>query len=94
MGISFQSPQDQPGGQRALAGLADQKLNVVIINVVRDIANKSAALRSIGHFSQEVREIEPGPKMADERFDHGNRFSDSMVTNRVALLLQGRLRSR
>jgi hypothetical protein len=77
-----------------LAGLADQKLNVVIINVVKDIANKSVALRAIGHFSQEVREIEPGPKMADERFTHGNRFSDGMVTNRVALLLQSRLGSR
>ncbi len=74
-----------------MAGLADQKLNVVTINVVRDIANKS---RAIGHFSQEVKKIEPGPKMADEQFTHGNRFSDSMVTNRVALLLQGRLRSR
>ena len=63
------------------------KLDVVIIDVVKDIAYKSAALRAIGHFSQEVREIEPGPKMADERFAHSNRFSNSMVANRVALLL-------
>ena len=69
-------------------------LNVVIVNVIKDIAYKSAALRAIGHFSQEVRKIEPGPKMTDERFTHSNRFSDGMVTNRVALLLQSRLRSR
>ena len=53
-GISFQSPQDQPGGRRASAGLADHLLNVVIVNVIKDIAYKSPALRAIGHFSQEV----------------------------------------
>ena len=31
------------------------ELDVVIIYVVKDIAYKSAALRTIGHFSQEVR---------------------------------------
>ena len=60
-GISFQSPQDQPGARRASAGLANHLLNVVVVNVIKDIAYKSVALRAIGHFSQEVREIKPGP---------------------------------
>jgi hypothetical protein len=90
----FLSPLKISPEAGASAGLANQKLSVVVINVIKDIANKPAALRAIGHFSQEVRKIEPGPKMANERFTHSNRFLDSMVTNRVALLLQSRLRSR
>ena len=80
-GISFQSPQDQPGGRRSSAGLADHLLNVVIVNVIKDTTNKSAALLAVCHFGQKVRKIEPSPDMADERFAHCNRFSDCMVAN-------------
>ena len=57
------------------------ELGVVVINVIEDIADKSTAFDAVGHFGQEVREIELRPEMAYEQFAHSNRFSDSMVAN-------------
>ncbi len=59
----------------------------------KNIANKSAVRSAIGHFGQEVSEIKLSPDMSDKRLAHGNRFTDCMVANRIAFLLQGRLRS-
>ena len=56
-------------------------LGVVVINVIENIADKSAAFDAVGHFGQEVRKIEVRPEMAYERFAHSDRFSDSMVAN-------------
>jgi hypothetical protein len=93
-GIFPQSPQDQPGDWRSSVGLVvvDVKANMlglVIIDVKKDIANKSAARSATGHFCQEVGKIKMGPNVSDKRFTHGNRFTDWMVANRIAFLLQG-----
>jgi hypothetical protein len=85
-GIFPQSPQDQPGDWRSLVGL-------VVIKVKKNIANESTARSAIGHFGQEVRKIEPSPDVSDKRFAHGNRFTDCVVANQIAVLLKGRLRS-
>ena len=92
------SPQDQPGDWRSSVGLVvlDVKTNMlglVIINVKKNIANEPAAHSAIGHFGQEVSKIKLSPDMSGKRFTHGNRFTDCMVANQIALLLQGRLRS-
>jgi hypothetical protein len=85
-GIFPQSPQDQPGDWRSSVGLVvvDVKtdmLSLVVIDVKKNIANKSAACSAVGHFGQEVSEIELSPNMSDKRFAHGNRFTDCMVAN-------------
>ena len=54
---------------------------MVVINVIENIADKSAAFNAVGHFGQEVRKIELRPEMAYERFAHSDRFSDCMVAN-------------
>ncbi len=97
-GIFPQSPQDQPGDWRSSVGLVivDVKtdmLGLVIINVKKNIANKSAAHGAIGHFGQEVSKIKLSPDVGDKRFAHGNQFTDCVVANRIAFLLQGQLRS-
>jgi hypothetical protein len=91
-GIFPQSPQDRLGGRRSSADLAGESM--VVIYIIEDVTNESAARCTIGYFSQEVREIKPCAEMADERFAHSNRLPYCMVANRVALLLQCRLRSR
>ena len=57
------------------------KLGLVIINVKKNIASKSAACSAIGQFGQEVSEIKLSPDMSDKRFAYGNRFTDCMVAN-------------
>jgi hypothetical protein len=65
-------------------------LGLVIINVKKNIANKSAGRSTIGHFDQEVSKIEPSPKdVGDKRFAHGNQFTNCVVTNQIAFLLKG-----
>jgi hypothetical protein len=54
----------ETGGHRLV--LPVKMLVVVIIYIIENITNKSAALCTTGHFGQEVREIEPCSKMADE----------------------------
>ena len=39
---------------------------VVLIDVKKNIANKSAARSAIGHFGQEVSEIELSPDVVDK----------------------------
>ncbi len=56
-------------------------LGLIVINVKKNIANKSAACSTIGHFGQKVSEIELGRNMSDQKFAHGNRFTDSVVAN-------------
>ena len=57
-------------------------VGLVVVDVKKNIANESAARSAIGHFGQEVREIELSLDMSDERFSHhGNRFMDCMVAN-------------
>jgi hypothetical protein len=85
-GIFPQSPQDQPGDWRSLVDLVivDVKmdmLGLVVINVEKNIANESAVCSAIGHFGQEVSEIELGWDMGDQQFAHGNRFTDCVVAN-------------
>ncbi len=85
-GIFPQSPQDQPGDWRSSVGLVignvkTDMLVLVVINVEKNIANESAARSTIGHFGQEVSEIELGRNMSDQRFTHGNRFTDCVVAN-------------
>jgi hypothetical protein len=85
-GILPQSPQDQPGDWRSSVGLVavDVKADMfglVIINVKKNIANKSTARSAIGHFGQEVSKIKLCPNMSKKRFAHGNRFTDCMVAN-------------
>ena len=72
----------ETGGHRLVLSLV-----VVVIYVKKDIAYKSAAFDAAGHLGHEVREVKPSSKVSDERFAHGNRFTDCMVTNRVTLLL-------
>ncbi len=45
---------------------------MVVIHIIEDVTNESAALCTAGFISQEVREIKPCPEMADERFTHSN----------------------
>ena len=57
LGIFPQSPKDQPGNWRSSVGLVvvDVKtdmLGLVVINVKKNIANKSATRSTIGHFGQ------------------------------------------
>jgi hypothetical protein len=71
LGIFSQSPQDQPGDWRSSVGLVvvDVKtdmLCLVVIDVKKNIANKSAARSAIGHFGQEVSEIELSPDVVDK----------------------------
>ncbi len=89
-GIFPQSPQDQLGDWGSLVGLVilDVKtdmLGLLVINVKRNIANRSAARSAIGHFigrfGQEVSKIKLSPNMSNKRFTHGNRFTDCMVAN-------------
>ena len=66
-----QSPQDQPGDWRSSVGLVvvDVKtdmLSLVVIDVKKNIANKSAACSAVGHFGQEVSKIELGRDMGDQ----------------------------
>jgi hypothetical protein len=70
-GIFPQSPQDQPGDWGSSAGLVivDVKtgmLSLVIIDVKKNIANKSAARSTIGHFGQEVSTNEVSPNMSNK----------------------------
>jgi len=65
-GISFQYTQDRARRLEGFGWSCQSLLSVVIINVIKDIAYKSAAFRAVGHFSQEVREIELSAKVADE----------------------------
>ncbi len=81
-----QSHQDQPGDWRSLVGLVivnvkTDMIGLVVINGEKNIANESAACGAIGHFGQEVSEIELGRNMSDQRFAHGNRFTDCVVAN-------------
>ncbi len=71
-GIFPQSPQDRPGDWRSSVGL-------VIVDVKRNIANESAVRGTIGHFGQEVSKIKLSPDVGDERFAHGNQFTDCMI---------------
>jgi hypothetical protein len=77
-GIFPQSPQDQLGDWGSLVGL-------VVLDVKRNIANRSAAPSAIGHFighfGQEVSKIKLSPNMSNKRFAHGNQFTDCMVAN-------------
>ncbi len=57
----------------------DVKTNMLclfIIDVKKNIANKSAVRSAMGHFGQEVSKIKLSPDMSDKRFAHGNRFMD------------------
>ena len=72
----------ETGGHRLVLSLV-----MVVIYVKQNIAYKSAAFDATCHFGHEVREIIPSSKMSDERFAHGNRFTDCVVTNRITLLL-------
>jgi hypothetical protein len=72
----------ETGGHRLVLSLV-----MVVIYVKQNIAYKSAAFDATCHFGHEVREIIPSSKMSDERFTHGNRFTDCVVTNRITLLL-------
>ncbi len=70
-GIFPQSPQDQPGDWRSSVGLVvmDVKtdmLSLVVVDVQKNIANKSAACSAIGHFGQEVSKIELSPDEGDK----------------------------
>ncbi len=56
-------------------------LDLVVVDVEKNIANKSAACSAIGHFGQEVSKIELGWDMGDQLFAHGNQFTDCMVAN-------------
>jgi hypothetical protein len=47
----------------------------------KGVANKSAVFNAFGHFGQEVRKIEPSPKVSDKSFAHGNQFTDCVVAN-------------
>ncbi len=60
---------------------------MVVIYIIEDVSNESAALCTAGYFSQKVREIKPCAEMADERFAHSDRLPYRMVANQVALLL-------
>ena len=85
-GIFPQSPQDQPRDWSSSVGLVivDVKtdmLCLVVVNVEQNIANESTACSAIGHFGQEVSEIELGRNMSDQRFAHGNQFTDCVVAN-------------
>jgi hypothetical protein len=43
-------------------------LGLVVINVKKNIANKSAAHSTIGHFGQEVSKIKLSPDVSNKRF--------------------------
>ncbi len=54
LGIFCQSPQDQAGKEIPWLVLS---LSLVVIDVIKDITNKSALHGAAGHFSQEVGPI-------------------------------------
>ncbi len=56
-------------------------LSLVVVDVEKNIANKSVACSAVGHFGQEVSKIELGRDMGDQQFAHGNRFTDCVVAN-------------
>jgi hypothetical protein len=71
LGIFPQSPQDQPGDWRSLVGLVvvDVKtdmLSLVVVDVKKNSTIESAARSAIGHFGQEVSEIELSPDVGDK----------------------------
>ncbi len=64
-------------------------VGLIVIDVKKNIANKSAARSTIGHFGQEVSKIEPSLDVSDKKFAHGNRFTDCVVANQISFLLKG-----
>jgi hypothetical protein len=56
-------------------------LSLVVVDVKKNIANESAACSAIGHFGQEVSDIELGRDMGDKLFAHGNGFTDCVVAS-------------
>ena len=61
---------------------------VIVIDIIKDIANQVAPLGSAGNLGQEIGPIIPGTNVSEAGFIHSHRFTSSVIADGIAFLLK------